>query len=112
MVSGIETKLNGWSWIGLVVVRLSVGVSVGLSERRRQEHDVDLQCMQVLDLLGEGASQPQQAYRNFFYLPPLGGFGWLMAEAWDSKGFIPLFREVRYGLDSLLSWTMWNVQSW
>lgn len=25
LVSGIETKLNGWSWAGLVVARLSMG---------------------------------------------------------------------------------------
>lgn len=52
---------------------------------------------------------PRQAYRIFFRLAPLGAVGWLMGEAWDSKGCIPLFRKARYGLDSLLSWTMWNA---
>lgn len=72
-----------------------------MSEGRKQEHDVDLQCMQCSVFWG--AYQPQQAYRNFFCLPPLGAFGWLVVESQDSKGFIPLFRKVRYGLDSLLS---------
>lgn len=50
-----------------------------------------------------GANGPQQAYRNFFCLPPLGAFGWLVVESQNSKGFTPLFGKVRYGLDSLLS---------
>lgn len=40
LVSKTGTKLNGWSWAGLVVARLSMGVSEG----RKQEHDVDFQC--------------------------------------------------------------------
>ncbi|KAJ5197470.1 hypothetical protein N7449_007949 [Penicillium cf. viridicatum] len=90
LVFKIETKLNGWSWAGLVVARLSMGV-------RKQEHDVDLQCS------ARFFWGPRQAYRIFFCLAPLGAFGWLMGEARDSKGFIPLFRKARYGLDSLLS---------
>lgn len=47
--------------------------------------------------------QPQQADRISFCFPPLGAFGWLMVESRDSRGFIPLFRKAKYGLDSLLS---------
>lgn len=79
MDSGIEIQLNGWSWAGLVVARLSMGVSEG----RKQEHDVDLQCMRCSDCLG---GQRASTGLSKFLLPSsLGGF-------WLASGRVPEFQ--------------------
>ena len=70
-----KTEMNGWSWAGLVVARLSMGVLEG----KKQEHDVDLQCMQCS--VSRRSASPQQAHLIFLCLPPLDGFGWLMVES-------------------------------
>lgn len=93
LVFGVGTRLNGWNWAGLVVARLSMGVSEG----RKQEHDVDLQCTEyaVLGLFRGPTNLSRPIAISSAFLP------WALLVGSGSKPGIPRVSSLcseRYGM--------------